>query len=151
MPSDSWFYSLLFFRNSPLAQRVTDLLLSLQWFGSLLWHGFDSQPRELLRAADALKKKKSIPFYFLNAGCSHQIDFTIHWSFTSHGMETTLDYLSDYLSDTFVMSYPFLMSLIKNNCHIILTYPSPSVLASSQFNVLNTGSVFFRALIWVCT
>ena len=31
-------------RNSQVAQWVTDLALSLQWHGSLLWHGLDPWP-----------------------------------------------------------------------------------------------------------
>ena len=32
-------------RNSLAAQKVKDLVLSLQWLRSLLWHGFNPWPR----------------------------------------------------------------------------------------------------------
>ena len=40
-------------------QRVKDLVLSLQWLGSLLGHGFDPWLWELPHVTGAAKKKKS--------------------------------------------------------------------------------------------
>ena len=44
----------------PVAKGVKDLVLSLQWLGSLLWHGFDPWPKNfnMLRVLPKNKKQK---------------------------------------------------------------------------------------------
>ena len=44
--------------SSPVAQRVKDLALSLQWLGSLLWFGFDRWPWGIPHARSITQKKK---------------------------------------------------------------------------------------------
>ena len=41
-----------------MVQWVKDLVLSLQWFGLLLWHRFDPCPGKLSHAIGAAKKEK---------------------------------------------------------------------------------------------
>ena len=40
-----------------MAQKVKDPALSLQWLGSLLWHGFNPWPWELPHAINIAKQK----------------------------------------------------------------------------------------------
>ena len=51
--------------SSLVAQRVEDLVLSLQWLGALLWHTFHPWRGDLPHAAGVAKKegttKKSLP------------------------------------------------------------------------------------------
>ena len=49
-------------RNSLVAQQVKDLVLSLQWLGSLLWCGFDTwtQSLHMSWARPGKKKKKEV-------------------------------------------------------------------------------------------
>ena len=44
--------------SSLLAQWVKNSVLSLLWLGSLLWHRFDSWPRNFCMATGVAKKKK---------------------------------------------------------------------------------------------
>ena len=41
-----------------MAQWVKDLVFSLQWLGSLLWHGFNPWPRNVHMLWACPKKKK---------------------------------------------------------------------------------------------
>ena len=41
-----------------ITSGAVDLALSLQWLGWLLWHRFESWPRELPHAVGAAKKAK---------------------------------------------------------------------------------------------
>ena len=53
-----------------MAQGVRDLVLSLQWLESLLWHGFDSWPRNFHIPWVQPKKKrkeKKKNYYFTSA------------------------------------------------------------------------------------
>ena len=45
--------------QSSLVQRVKDLALSLQWFGSLLWHRFNPWPQNFHKLHMWPKKKGS--------------------------------------------------------------------------------------------
>ena len=44
------------FQSSLVAQWVEELVLSLLWLRSLLWHGFDPWPRECPHAVGEAKK-----------------------------------------------------------------------------------------------
>ena len=41
-----------------MAQRVKDLMVSLQWLGLLLWHGLNPWPRNFCITVGAARKKK---------------------------------------------------------------------------------------------
>ena len=44
--------------SSCVAQWIKYLVLSLQWLGSLLWHGFDPWPGKFRMLQDVARKKK---------------------------------------------------------------------------------------------
>ena len=49
--------------SSLVAQQVKDLVLSLQWLGLLLWHGFDPWPENFyILWAQQKKKERDIPY-----------------------------------------------------------------------------------------
>ena len=51
------------FGSSLVAQQGKDLVLSLLWLGSLLWHRFNSLAQELPHAALTAKEKKNFKEY----------------------------------------------------------------------------------------
>ena len=56
-------------QSSQVAQWVKDPALSPLWHRSLLWHGFDTWPREILHAAGTAKKKTKYSFLCMRVRC----------------------------------------------------------------------------------
>ena len=53
-----------------MVQQVKDLVLSLLWLRSLLWHEFNPWPQELLHDVGVAKKTKSDYSHFTHQGKS---------------------------------------------------------------------------------
>ena len=54
--------------QSSLVQQVKDLALSLQWFGSLLWHRFNPWPQNFHKLHMWPKKKGDLTCYLVEDG-----------------------------------------------------------------------------------
>ena len=61
-----------------MSQQIKDLALSLQWLGWLLWHRFESWPRELPHAVGAAKKEKEKKGWVSGRGTNRDEIMTRH-------------------------------------------------------------------------